>query len=129
MKLSKKDLEVINGKPRWYVPTLKITATMWKKVKSDYRAHANKKLDKKHPDYIHTIESSEEITKAASFLLDNHKKYGVVMFTKLETGCGFYIPYGAQYISDKTYDKLSLYRYNQEIDNEFKHALKAALNK
>ena len=129
MKLSKKDLEVINGKPRLYVPTLKITATMWKKVKSDYRAHANKKLDKKHPDYIHTIESSEEITKAASFLLDNHTKYGVTMFTKLETGCGFYIPYATQCISNKTKSKLDLYSWNQQIDDELKYALKATLNK
>jgi len=129
MKLSKKDLEVINGKPRWYVPTLKISATMWKKVKSDYRKHANKKLDKKHPDYIHTITSSEQITKAASFLLDNHKKYGVVMFTKLETGCGFYIPYATQFISSKTYEKLELYAYNQDIDNEFKDTLKGKIKK
>jgi hypothetical protein len=127
--IGKKEIEFMNAKPKWYVPTLKITATMWKKVKSDYRIHANKKLDKKHPDYIHTIESSEEITRAASFLLDNHTKYGVVMFSKLETACGFYISYPTQCISNKTKSKLDLYMWNQQIDNELKYCLKAALNK
>ncbi|MFY7936862.1 MAG: hypothetical protein ACOVOQ_05765 [Flavobacterium sp.] len=129
MKLSKRDLEVLNGKPRWYVPELTISASLWKQVKRDYRAYVNKKLDKKHPNYIHTITSSEEITKAASYLLDNHTQYGVVMFSKLKTKCGFNIPYALQFISEETYDKLDLYRWNQKMDNELKHALKTTLNK
>jgi hypothetical protein len=129
MKLSKKDIEFMNSAPRWYVPELQISSALWKQVKSDYRAHINKKLDKKDERYVHHIDCSEHLTKASSYLLDNHTKYGVVMFSKLVTKCGFHLSYPTQFISHKTKSKLDLYSWNQQIDNELKYGLKATLNK
>jgi hypothetical protein len=81
-----------------FVETLTISANKWKKVKSDYRKWWNAGKDKEFDDdYLHHVVCSEHLTRASSFLLDNHKQYGLPLFYKLITGCGMQLNYACQF--------------------------------
>jgi hypothetical protein len=67
-----------------FVETLEISHSKWTKVKSDYRKWWNEGKDKEFDDdYCHHVVSSEHLTRASSFLLDNHEKYKIPLFYKL----------------------------------------------
>jgi hypothetical protein len=67
-----------------FVETLEISHSKWTKVKSDYRKWWNEGKDKEFDnDYCHHVVDSQHLTRASSFLLDNHEKYGLPLFYKL----------------------------------------------
>lgn len=95
-----------------FVETLTISHYKWTKVKSDYRKWWNEGKNKEwDKDYCHQVICSEHLTRASSFLLDNHEKYGLPLFYKLRVEGKNYtmeLNYACQFSSkrNKVYQKL-----------------------
>ena len=105
-----------------FVETLEISHSKWTKVKSDYRKWWNEGRDKEFDtDYLHYVDDSEHLTRASSFLLDNHKKYKLPLFYKLRAKGKNYIMelnYACQFSSkrNKVYELLSKWELNQLLN-------------